>query len=127
MEKTPDDVLQQELLRERAEVLGRAGHSVERALTKLQHVEVSIEKKRHRLKHLGDNHQGHEGYDLSAKKRQIVMDINKEINHFNQLREHAKLRYHYLIVTREAMGLRKHHRVEEVYAIPPKKRQIQEN
>ena len=127
MEKTQDDALQQELLKEKAEVLGRAGHSVERALAGLQHLEASIEEKSIRLNHLEDTNPRGPDRDISVTKKQIVSDLNNDIKHFNKMREHAQLRYHYLIVTREAMGLRRHQRVEEIYPIPPKKRQIQEN
>ena len=49
-------------------------------------------------------------------------ELNREINKFNAAREHAKLRYYYLIVTREAMGFRRHASVEEAYRIPPRKK-----
>ncbi len=49
-------------------------------------------------------------------------ELNREITKFNAAREHAKLRYYYLIVTREAMGFRRHVSVEEAYRIPPRKK-----
>jgi hypothetical protein len=116
MEKTPDDILQQEILRERAEVLSRAGHSVEQALIKLRLLEESIEGQCRDLHRTGHS---------PAISREIK-EINSKINRYNRLREYAQLRYHYLIITREAIGLRRHHRVEEIYPIPPKKRHLQE-
>jgi len=126
MEKTPEDVLQQELLRERAEVLGRAGESVERALIKLRHLGESIEGQCRECLSLQDGHHRREAGDLPVLQKQILRDINKNITQYNRLREYARLRYHYLIITREAMGLRRHQWVEEVYPIPPKKKPIQE-
>ncbi|MDQ1277067.1 MAG: hypothetical protein QG555_106, partial [Thermodesulfobacteriota bacterium] len=59
-------------------------------------------------------------------REKVLKDINKVILQYNRLWDHAQLRYYYLIVTREAMGLRSHHRVEEIYRIPPKKKQLRE-
>ena len=53
-------------------------------------------------------------------------DINIEIERYNDAREYAKLRYFYLIVTREAMGFRRHTWVDEIYRIPPKKKPLKE-
>jgi hypothetical protein len=63
------------------------------------------------------------GYDdkLVSMKKDIAGEINREIGKFNRAREYAKLRYYYLIVTREAMGMRRHHWVDEWYRIPPRK------
>jgi GTP cyclohydrolase III len=126
MEKTPQDVLQQELLRERAQVLGRAGDSVERALTTLRSLETAIDERRWDLHRICEEKKTHGERELSTLKRQLIQDLNREISQYNRLREYAQLRYHYLIITREAIGLRKHQRVEEVYPIPPKKRHLQE-
>jgi hypothetical protein len=126
MEKKPDDLLQQELLREKAEVLGRAGDSVDRALIKLRHLGASIEGRCNELHRPGNGtSRGKSSGPLDHQKR-IIGDINEDINRYNLLREYAQLRYHYLIITREAMGLRKHQHVEEVYPMPPKKKQLQE-
>lgn len=126
MDKTPENVLQQELLRERAAVLGRAGESVDRALDKLRLLDSAIERHYCDLLQLDKGPHLAAMDDLLTLKTQIIRKINKDINHYNRLREHAQLRYHYLIITREALGLRRHTRVEEFYAIPPKKRQIEE-
>jgi hypothetical protein len=53
-----------------------------------------------------------------------MTEINGEIRHYNSAREYAQLRYFYLIVTREAMGIRRHKTVEEAYKIPPKKKYL---
>lgn len=126
MDKTPENILQQEIIRERAAVLGRAGESVDRALAKLCLLEKSIDRYYRELLQLDTGYDSTPAGDLSALKTNIIRKINKDIHHYNRLREHAQLRYHYLIITREALGLRRHQRVEELYAIPPKKRQIEE-
>jgi hypothetical protein len=126
MDKSSDDVLQNEILRERAEVLWRAGNSVDHALIRLRCLEESIQGQYRELNRLGDDPLPHVHGDLATKKRQIIKGINENIMHFNKLREYARLRYHYLIITREAMGLRRHQRVDEIYAIPPKKRFLRE-
>ena len=126
MEKKPDDVLQAELLREKAAVLGRAGDSVDRALITLRHLGEYIEGRCGELRQNENGRMPHEAFTPAAHHRQIIREINKEIHRYNRLREYAQLRYHYLIITREALGLRKHQHVEEIYAIPPKKKQLQE-
>lgn len=127
MEKTPEDVLKQEILREKAEVLGRAGTSVEKALAKLSHLENIITERYRQLENLGEN-TTHCGPQTVAEMRShIIQAINRDIQRFNRHREYAKLRYYYLIVTREALGLRRHNKVEEMYRIPPKKKAILES
>ena len=60
-------------------------------------------------------------HPLFRRRQRTIREINEEIDTYNQLREHAQLRYYYLIVIREAMGLRRHDRVEEIYVIPDKR------
>ncbi len=103
-----------EILQERAEVLGRAGEKLALALNKLKAIESVINIK---METLTDPESEHSPADL-------IGDINGEIRHYNEAREYAKLRYYYLIVTREAMGFRRHKSVEEVYSIPPKKKPL---
>jgi len=126
MNQAPDDVLQNEILKERAEVLGRAGDSVDRALIRLRRLEQSIEGQYQELDRLGNDHHAYAHGDTSTRMRQIIKRINEDIFYYNKLREYTQLRYHYLIITRESMGLRRHQRVEEIYAIPPKKRYLRE-
>jgi hypothetical protein len=121
--KTPENVLQEELQRERAEVLSRAGERVDSILQQLKNLEDDIEGL---LRPLNGNCSGvtmDGGLFPEAKmpKPVIVEKVNQTIIQYNTLREEAKLRYHYLIITREAMGLRKHHWVEAIYKIPARK------
>jgi hypothetical protein len=106
-----------EILQERAEVLGRAGEKLALALNKLKAIEMMINVKMESLTSPRSDQSEHSSADL-------IGDINGEIRHYNEAREYAKLRYYYLIVTREAMGFRRHKSVEEVYLIPPKKKPL---
>ena len=121
-EKDPENILREEMLKERAEVLGRAGEKLAAAIDKMSIIEQGIDE---RLKHFrfavkkleergGDK-------EIASLKQDIMAEINREIGKFNRAREYAKLRYYYLIVTREAMGMRRHHWVDEWYRIPPRK------
>ncbi len=123
--KTIDDILREEFLKERAVVLGRTGESVARAIARLQHLAQIIENRHQELRRLDREPDGATECDeLRTAKESAVNDINSKIAQYNRLWDHAQLRYYYLIVTREAMGLRSHHRVEEIYRIPPKKKQL---
>jgi hypothetical protein len=126
-EKTIDEILKEEFLKERAVVLGKTGDSVAKAILKLQRLAQVIEKDHKHLISL-DNMQDQEHIQegTQKEKEKALKDINKLILQYNRLWDHAQLRYYYLIVTREAMGLRSHHRVEEMYRIPPKKKQLRE-
>ena len=121
-EKDPENILREEMLKERAEVLGRAGERLATSIEKMSIIEQGIDE---RLQHFrlgvkkcekrgGDN-------EIASLKQDILGEINREIGKFNRAREYAKLRYYYLIVTREAMGMRRHHWVDEWYRIPPRK------
>jgi hypothetical protein len=121
-EKDPENILREEMLKERAEVLGRAGEKLAAAIDKTRIIEQGIDE---RLKHF---HFIMEKYEergshnkIASLKQEMMGEINREIAKFNRAREHAKLRYYYLIVTREAMGMRRHHWVDEWYSIPPRK------
>ncbi len=105
--KTAQDVLQEEIFRERAAVLARAGERLEEALEKLSRIEGRIAE--------ALTAPGCEG-----------RRINGMIRAYNRQREAVLTRHYELIVTREALGLRHHQRLEEIYRIPPKKRCLPE-
>ena len=111
----------EELLRERAAVLTRAGLAVEDVLNELHKLDTEIASQNRYLDFLI-------GFaPLSEKKderRMLVEKINLNIELFNRLNEKCQLRYYYLIVTREAMGLRRHNMLQEVYKIPAKKKKM---
>ena len=126
-EKNPEDILREEFLQERAAVLGRAGEKLSRALEKLYGIEKSIEERFMYFNQIIEKCQTQNNdSSLISLRRQALKDINVEIGRFNRAREYAKLRYYYLIVTREAMGIRRHHWIEDVYRIPPRKKNLQD-
>lgn len=127
-EKSIDEVLQEEFLRERAAVLAKAGETLMKTLHQLAHIEDSIEKDTKALSCLSvqDSNLIALSAEIITKKKLILEKINQNIDHFNKTREKAKVEHYYLIVTREAMGLRKHHWVEELYSVPPRKKTIKD-
>jgi hypothetical protein len=124
-EKTVDEIFKEEFLKEKAVVLGRTGESVAKAIAKLQRMAQDIEIIHRHMRSMEGRPEGDPKHD-GVKKEKALKDINKMITQYNRLWDDAQLRYYYLIVTREAMGLRSHHRVEEIYRIPPKKKQLRE-
>jgi hypothetical protein len=126
-EKNPEDILREEFLQERAAVLGRAGEKLSHALEKLYGIEKSIEERFMYFNQIIEKcRTQYNDSSLISLRRQALKDINVEIGRFNRAREYAKLRYYYLIVTREAMGIRRHHWIEDVYGIPPRKKHLQD-
>ena len=112
MLKNGFDKTQEEIFKERAEALGRAGERLFTVLKELKEIEESIHSK---LESVQPNNDGVEA---------AAGEINWEIDRYNRTREYAKLRYYYLIVIREAVGFRRHKHVEEIYRIPPQKRHL---
>ncbi len=103
-----------EIIQERAEVLGQAGEKLSIALQQLRAIESTIDSKMEILK----------SPEKEMPAGDLIKEINRDIKRFNEAREHAKLRYYYLIVTREAVGFRRHKNVEEVFPIPPRKKPL---
>ncbi len=115
------DVLANELLRERAAVLARAGFAVEDALDKLQKIDQQIDDKIQCLRSVVDGLCSRRPVELQS----IFNEINLLIDQFNAACKKADIQFYYLIVTREAMGLRRHETVQRLYQIPPKKKKMQ--
>jgi hypothetical protein len=133
--KTTQDILQEEMLRERVAVLVRAGEQLVEALEKLQRMEVEIaaemaacqagETAGTAAPHVGEASggpatRGTEAEDSGSRQR-FLYELNGKIQSYNRQRENVRTRYHYLIVTREALGIIHHQRLDEFYRIPPKK------
>lgn len=125
--RDPENILREEMMRERAEVLGRAGEKLASAIDKMNLIEKVIEGKLKDFHSLIEKCRGDSiDRDIVSRKHKLVREINGEIGKFNHAREYAKLRYYYLIVTREAMGLRRHHWVEETFKIPKRKKYLRD-
>jgi len=116
--ETHNNNICEEILRERASVLSRAGMAVSDAINLLRKLDGQIQEK----VSLMDDLRGKENTSFERQKRvSLGKEINASIEKFNELREKTKLRYYYLIVTREALGLRRHDIIFEIYKIPDKK------
>jgi len=103
-------------------VLGRAGERLTAALRELERIERVIEREMETLRGLTTGAEALQ--DIARRQHAVIDEINREIKRYNRAREYAKLRYYYLIVTREAVGFRRHKTVEELYCIPPKKKYL---
>ena len=113
--------LLEELLREKAGVLSRAGMAVDAAIEQMNRMEREIEARVSFLDSLGSHKHTPE---IFQKKKLILEEINLSIDRFNVIRQKAQLQYYYLIVTREALGLRRHEMIQDIYRIPDKKEKI---
>ena len=115
------DNLLEELLREKAAVLSRAGMAVDEAIEKLMRIDQEIEAKISLLNtFIWNKHTS----EMLQKKQMVFEEINLSIDQFNSIRQKAQLQYYYLIVTREALGLRRHEMIQAIYRIPDKKEKI---
>jgi len=117
--KTTQDILQEEILRERAAVLARAGEKLDAAMEKLGKIDEEISRAL-AVRHGSDAGSGAPPVG-SQEDCGLLDEINTKIRAYNRQREQVKTRYYYLIVTREALGLIHHQRLAEFYRLPPKK------
>jgi hypothetical protein len=124
--KNVQDILQDEIFRERVTVLARAGEQLADALKALEKMEGEIAAGITAL-HRGGGKGG--SFALRAAdddRRRFIDELNGKIVRYNRQREQVRTRYYYLIVTREALGIIHHQRLEEIYRIPPPKRLLPE-
>ncbi len=124
IKKDHQDNILDELRREKAAVLARAGWDVEEVIEKLKGLDRKIQLKLSSLKSTKDKN---ESGDWVSRRKLICEEINCIINEFNTVRKKAELKYYYLIVTREALGLRRHEMVQKLYKIPEKKKKYELN
>lgn len=124
--KSTQDILQEEILRERAAVLARAGERLTEALDVLRKIEREIGEREAAWIH-GPGMEGPSAPPQENEgRRQLVCEMNRKIHAYNHQLADVRKRYYYLIVTREALGVIHHQRLEEFYRIPPKKRCVPE-
>ncbi|MHB8772305.1 MAG: hypothetical protein ACYC7J_15030 [Syntrophales bacterium] len=122
--KSTQDVLQEELLRERAAVLARAGEKIEAAMEKLGRIEAEVSAALALWQASAAEGDATPGKSSEACRR--LVELNRKIRAYNRQREQVKTRTYYLIVTREALGLVHHHRLAELYRLPPRKQCLPE-
>jgi hypothetical protein len=124
--KTTQDILQEEMLRERAAVLARAGEKLDAAMEKLGKIEEEISEASALWRSSDGERNGVPAAKAQEASHRLFGEINAKIRAYNRQRDQVKTRYYYLIVTREALGLVHHHRLAEIYRLPPKKRSLPE-
>jgi hypothetical protein len=117
MQKNGFEKTAEEIFQERADVLCRTGEALSEALRKLASIGKIVDSRIQDINMLVENVEP----DTLGK---VYARINGEITRYNRAREYAKLRYRYLIITREAMGFRRHTWVEDIYRIPPKRKYL---
>ncbi|MBW2560357.1 MAG: hypothetical protein JRE40_05820 [Deltaproteobacteria bacterium] len=117
MQKTGFEKTAEEIFQERADVLYRTGEALSDALRKLVSIGKLVDSGIENLNTLTENKE-------PGTIETVYARINSEISQYNRAREYANLRYRYLIITREAMGFRRHTWVEKIYRIPPKRKHL---
>ena len=124
--KTVQDIVQDEMLRERAAVLARAGEHLADALNKLAEIEGEIGAEMAAWRSSVGNDASFVTAGTNVDRRRLICELNGKIGLYNRQREKVRTCYYYLIVTREALGIIHHQRLEEIYRIPPPKRLLPE-
>jgi len=122
IKKDHQDNILDELRREKAAVLANASWAVEEILEKLERINGEIQLK---LSFLNEKKGRDDSRESWRQRKLICEEINCSINEFNAVRKKAELKYYYLIVTREALGLRRHEMVQKIYRIPDKKKKYE--
>ncbi len=117
--KTTQEILQEEVLRERVSTLVRTAERLAEALERLHEMEREIAASMEGGQGLGSS--AGAGAKEGSGRQSFLRELNRKIQAYNRQREHVRMRYHYLIVTREALGIIHHERLEEFYPIPPKR------
>lgn len=117
MQKIGFEKTVEEIFQERADVLYRTGEALSDALRKLVSIGKIVDRSIEALNTLTEDAE-------PGTIEKLYVRVNREISRYNRAREHANLRYRYLIITREAMGFRRHTWVEKIYKIPPKRKQL---
>ena len=91
-----------DIMREKAEALGRTGERLDGCLRRLKVLEERIG-----------------GLETEGKGAE---EVNALIGEFNHVRQRALKYLHYLIIHREAIGFRRHSNLEKMYRIPAARR-----
>lgn len=101
--------LEAEILQEMAEALGNSGERVERALARLQEASGRIREIKGSVAKVAEG----------AERIRIMTRLEQEVRAYNLLRQEAVEQLRWLIIHREALGIRNHALVVEKYRIPP--------
>lgn len=101
--------LGKEILQEMAEALGNSGERLERAIAILEESSAKISSLMAALERTSSERQ----------RRKLEEKIRAEAANYNHLRKEALEQLRWLIIHREALGMRSHGLVAEKYKIPP--------
>ncbi|MEW6334896.1 MAG: hypothetical protein AB1558_11560 [Thermodesulfobacteriota bacterium] len=113
--KTTQDALQEEILRERLSVLVRAGGNLANAWDRLEKLKGEMEAEA-REQGCMDGPGGPAAPDRRDQAgRGGISVLNRKIREYNEQIERVRTLLYYMIVTREALGLIHHQRLEEMY------------
>ena len=96
-----------DIMKEKAEALGRTGRRLDESLRRLRILE--------------------ERMGILEKEGTSVREVNALIREFNQVRKKALQYLHFLIIQREAIGFRRHANIKGMHKIPPPKRPLPQN
>lgn len=96
-----------DIMKEKAETLGRTGAKLEESLRRLRGLQEQIR--------------------ILKKQGKGTPEVNDLIREFNEVHAKALQYLHYLIIQREAMGFRRHANVQRMYKIPAKKSPLLNN
>jgi len=96
-----------DIMKEKAETLGRTGAKLDESLQRVRGL--------------------HEHIRILQKEGKGASEVNNLITEFNEVRAKAFQYLHYLIIQREAMGFRRHANVQRMYKIPAKKKCLIDN
>ena len=96
-----------DIMKEKAEALGRVGGRLDESLRKITILEQRI--------------------TMLEREGKGARELNGLIREFNEVRQRAREYLHYLIIQREAIGFRRHANVRGMYQLPPKKRPFPED
>lgn len=95
-----------DIMREKAEALGRVGGRLDESLRRVKILEQRI--------------------TMCERGGKGVRELNDLIKEFNEVRQRARQYLHYLIIQRETIGFRRHANVRVMYQLHPKKRPFPE-
>ena len=97
-----------EIRREKAEALGRTGERLEHILEELARLQGDMLSRAAVL-----------GSSFGATGGQDSSDLRAKVKKYAGLREQARQLRYYLVIQREAVGLRRHEDVDRQYPLPP--------
>jgi predicted RNA-binding protein len=100
--------IEEEIRKEKAESLGRAGERLEQILQELRIIRQEL------LERTATGFRSD-----PAVSPHVLAEVNEKVMAYARMRSRAWQLRHYLVVQREAVGLWRHEDVDRLYPIPP--------